>query len=460
MKKYFIALLSVLTVLAFAASAFALHTTAESEYTAGLVKAATKAQLTLGGELRIRGEFSKNTDDFNSDQKYNTGTTKGSSDNKQYYDERARLNVRANVSQNTFGFVELETGSGSNDTFKWGSDDNAKRGSMDVRQAYIATQGKGLGMLSGLKAGHMLLALGNNLFFDHTKSGDDAVLLWTTLGPGELSLIAIKLSEGAGNNGNSTTAAADTTKENDDTDAYVIAYGMNMGGVNVSADVTDIRDHSKQTYDKGSNLYNIGVRADADLKVVKVKGDVEFQAGKASEKATAPTEIKNKGIAFMLGVEAPIGPVSIRANAAYGSGDKTDTADKNEAFQTFLSDNQYYTYVYDYRVKGATLAKNGGISNTTYGNIGVTAKPMDALKLAADVYVLKASKEVSSATDKDSKKVGWEIDAKAEYQIDTNLAYFVEGGYLSAGDFYKNIRTDGKDPDNPYAVRHGLLLKF
>jgi hypothetical protein len=68
--------------------------------------------------------------------------------------------------------------------------------------------------------------------------------------------------------------------------------------------------------------------------------------------------------------------------------------------------------------------------------------------------------------------MGWEIDAKVTYQIDTNLVYYVEGGYLIAGDFYKN-HTRGKDsgtnfgdndrsadPDNAYTVRHGIILSF
>jgi len=79
MKKSLIVLLSVMVVLAFTASAFALHQVKSSEYTPGLVKAG-KSQITLGGEIRIRGDH-KNDLDF--DQK--------ASDTTQKYDQRVRL---------------------------------------------------------------------------------------------------------------------------------------------------------------------------------------------------------------------------------------------------------------------------------------------------------------------------------------------------------------------------------
>ena len=100
---------------------------------------------------------------------------------------------------------------------------------MAIRQAYISTN---LGKVATLKAGHMLLALGNNLFFDHTKFGDDAILLSIPAGDGEVTLITIKFTEGS-------------TSKNDDLDGYVAAFGMPIGTSNVSADLTYLRDHSK-----------------------------------------------------------------------------------------------------------------------------------------------------------------------------------------------------------------------
>jgi hypothetical protein len=439
MKKYLLVLLSVLAIVAFATTAFALHEVQSSEYTPSLVKAG-KAQIELGGEIRIRGEVNNNLTDFDSDL----------NDGKQAYDERVRLGVKATVSPNTFAYIQLESGSGSTDTFTWGSF-NSKQGSMDIRQAYISAN---LGKVATLKAGHMLLALGNNLFFDHTKYGDDAILLSIPAGDGELTLLDIKLVE------NDTTS-------NDDIDGYVAAYGTSMGGTNLSADITYLRSHDKHHTNSmtgltstadGWYLWNLGLRADADLSGVKVKGDVELQTGNAKDvDAASGDDVKARGFAAMLGAEIPAGPASVRVNAAYGSGDKIDTDNKNEAFQTFLGDDQYYTYVYDYKAITAAGSTHTGLSNTWYLNAGVTAKPTTDLKLLGDVYYLRASRKVSDAED--SLSIGTELDAKAEYAIDKDLVYYVEAGYLWAGDLYKNV-TGGEDPDNPYSIRHGLLLKF
>jgi len=98
MKKYLVLALSVMVVLAFAATSFALHQVTATEYTPSVVKAA-KAQITLGGEIRIRGDVKKNTSDFDNDRP----------DTTQKYDQRVRLNTKAQVSPDTFGLVELET---------------------------------------------------------------------------------------------------------------------------------------------------------------------------------------------------------------------------------------------------------------------------------------------------------------------------------------------------------------
>ena len=38
-----------------------------------------------------------------------------------------------------------------------------------------------------------------------------------------------------------------------------------------------------------------------------------------------------------------------------------------------------------------------------------------------------------------SKSIGTEVDAIVNYHIDRNLTYYVEGGYLFAGNFWKGV---------------------
>lgn len=446
MRKSLIVLFSVMVVLAFAASAFALHAVKSSEYTPGLVKAG-KSQIELGGEIRIRGDYSKNVSDFDDDKH----------DTTQKYDQRVRLRTKANVTDMTMGVVELETtdnqGTRNKNSYTWGCSTDSKcadsatekkRDALYIRQAYIAHQ---FGTIGGIKAGHMLLGLGNRLFFDHTNYGDDALLGYIAVGPGELSLIDIKLAE----------RDNATLDQNDDYEAYVVALEMPVGPANVSADVTYLRDRDKDTYDEGTHLVNIGIRADADLKVVKVKGDVEFQTGTAKEDA-AGNNVKHQAMAALLGVEANVGPATIRGGAAYGTGsDIDDDVDESRAFKTFLTDNQYSTFIYDYSVKGASGAKNVGLTNTTYVNVGASVKPIADLKISADAYYLIASKKVLNGAGDETNKLGFEVDGKVEYQVASNLVYFMEAGILVAGDAYDSA---DENSDNPYRVRHGLLLQF
>ena len=60
MKKYLALVLGVLFTLGFAASAFAIHAEIPAETQAVVAKGST--QITMGGELRFRGELRNNTD--------------------------------------------------------------------------------------------------------------------------------------------------------------------------------------------------------------------------------------------------------------------------------------------------------------------------------------------------------------------------------------------------------------
>ncbi|MEK6652080.1 MAG: hypothetical protein AABY50_04020, partial [Nitrospirota bacterium] len=58
MKKYLVLVLGMLFILGFTASAFAIHSEIPSETQAIVAKGTT--QVTMGGELRVRGWYLKN----------------------------------------------------------------------------------------------------------------------------------------------------------------------------------------------------------------------------------------------------------------------------------------------------------------------------------------------------------------------------------------------------------------
>jgi hypothetical protein len=475
MKKIFILLLSVVALLAFTASAFALHGVEDMlDYTPSVVKA-KNAQIVIFGHFRIRGNVDDNTSDFQ-DTVDNTGAFK---DDGSGYDQRVRLGVAATVSPNTMGTIELETAAGGGDGFTWGAiqggagvyaaSGNAKPTDMHLRQAYIAHQGTGLlGQLSGFKAGHMLIALGNGSFYNHTKSGDDGLIFWTQ--PMDGTEIAFAILKGDENGGAS------------DIDVYAVTFETAMNGIGLSGDLGYLNDHASTlgATDEGITLWNLGLRASTDVSGFKLNGGCDIQSGEVEAFKTDRTDMDLSGYQCQIGASTNIADVSVHAKFAYGSGDDIGSADDYEGFITSISSGgNVGTFVYDnaaitaaqkgfsssaatsstYTTGNAT--STNGLANTWYLNIGATASLNPDTKINGELFYLQASESVNmnSATTSDEKDIGFEVDGKITYQLDTAVAYYVEAGILIAGDFYKNI-TGGLDPDNAWKLRHGIVLNF
>ncbi|HDK41251.1 MAG TPA: hypothetical protein ENG93_01185, partial [Nitrospirae bacterium] len=255
---------------------------------------------------------------------------------------------------------------------------------------------------------------------------------------------------------------------------------------------------------EGLHFWNFGVRANAQpMDNLSLKADVELQKGKAKlnrvDLSGNPADREFSGYAWLIGADLDLNDTyALNAEAAYGSGDKVDyspaaatdpSGEKFEGFVTSLGGSQHYTYVYEYRTASAAGAKGTGLTNTWYLNLGASAKATSDISVSTDLYFLRAAKAVaiggalnSDGTLNTSKKLGTEIDAKIEYQIEKNLVYYVEGGYLFTGDAYDypqvcsstscpipgggsvlqgdEIPGANETSDNAYAVRNGLMLSF
>jgi len=475
-KKYLAILLGAVFVLGFAASAFAIHAEIPAETQA--VVATGSTAITIGGEIRFRQDFQANTSDFNT----------GHADDKSYFDSRIRLSVEAKVSPNTTGFVQIEAGSdpdasNSSDLFIWGNNSHGtgsavgaseatgiynqgdeKRGYFSVLQAWILHTGSGLlGMPAGIKVGHMPLALGNSIFFDHTKFGDDAIVLFADpVKELHIAVLTAKFREG------SLTA-------NDDADAYVALFAYKTKEFGVSGDVTYVDDQLGLGATEATQLpihfWNFGLRGNVQAGDLGIMADGELQAGKVDV-----ANVNFDGYAVKAGLNYKLAPVTLALDFAYGSGDGGPTS-KEKAFVTSQSAIQHFTYVYDYRTKNACGQQYGGLCNTMYVKLGANAPLAKDLAGELGLYWLQAAKkfigstalaalepaEVASTT---SKNIGTEIDARITYKIDRNLTWWVEGGYLFAGQFWNNpvmnsTWAPGKtSPDDVYTVRQGIQLSF
>jgi hypothetical protein len=451
-KKYLAIILGAVFVLGFAASAFAIHAEIPAETQAVVAKGQT--EITIGGEVRVRGEIRQNVSDFDDDKQ----------DRQLFYNSRVRLSVEAKVTPNTMGMIQIEAGDaddangrsvnnfiGGNAAPNQGQgvykEGEHKKGTLNLIQAWLQHTGSGLlGVPAGIKVGHMPLALGNKLFFDHSLFGDDAIVLFAD--PTKelhLGLLTVKFREG-------------TTTLNDDSTAYVGLFNYRTKEFGLSGDVAYVDDQNKFSTlplpaGADAHLWNFALRGDVKVAGLGLYADVDVQAGKVQD--VGPTDVKFRGYAFMGGVNYTLAPVKLYAEYAYGSGDKAGTADKFELFVTSLTQIQYGTYVYDFVSAGASGVTFAGIANTQRVKVGAAADLAKNLSGNLDFYWLRANKVAAGV----SKSIGTEIDAKITYKVDRNLSYWIEGGYLFAGNFYKS-RTGGKDPDDAYAWRHGIMLSF
>jgi hypothetical protein len=296
------------------------------------------------------------------------------------------------------------------------------------------------------------------MFFKHTKFGDDALILYKDIENLHVAVLTAKFDEGAAPN-----------TGGDDADAYVALFAYKGEGYNVSGDVTWVDDNEFTTSaclggPCDTDLYNFGLRGDLDIsEMINLYGDVEFQTGELSP----ALGIDFGGYAFKVGANFDVQDVALNFEGGMGSGIEASDTDW-EAFVTSLGAhlNEPGTYVYDYRANGVcpgatgpgAVGKRAGVCNLTWLKGTATTNLTDKLNGNVRVYWLQATEDVVAATGLEDD-IGWEIDGKFTYKLARNLKYWVEGGYLFAGDVYNG--SDGASgADDAYSVRHGIQLAF
>jgi hypothetical protein len=372
-----------------------------------------------------------------------------------YIDQRVRLKLDVKVTDNTSARIHLE----HNSTWGEGYKDNAQglypvgnyweNDNLNFVEAWI---NHNFGSF-GLKLGHMPLALGNKLFFDHTKEGDDAIVIYGSTNNIHWAGVVAKFNEG-------------DKGSNDDATAYVILANYKGDGFNLGADITYVNDETGSGLGDSLDGYNLGLRGDFNVSGITIKADVELQAGSVdnSSGAVCPAgkDCDFKGYAFMLSAGYNLGKTNLELKFAYGSGDDNANDTDIKTFITSLSDTQYDTYIYGYRMKNTSVsptvgATQSGISNLMLLGLKASNKVTKDLKVDGGIFWLQAAKDVKINGGKPDKDLGIEIDAKVTYNLDRNLKYWVEGGYFMVGDAYNDVNGNA---DDVYSIRNGIQLSF
>jgi hypothetical protein len=472
------AALSSVLVLGMASAAMAIHTTEPAETA---VVGAGMTKITLNGSVRMRGMINKNNSAEDS-----AATTS--------YDSRVRLGVKAQVSPQATGYFELESNNGSGDTNGWGQETSATLftggtkgvtagSTLTVLQAWVNYQPSNW----GLKVGHMPLALGNKLFFDHTGSGDDAIVAY--MNPSDnthIAALAIKFAENVG---------ADNS---DDLDGYValathkvsdsLSLGANYTYLSGSADsLTDTPSVATNAIFPGLAMSNIGLTADGMVGPVSYSADVEFQFGDLYDDGT--TTIDQSGYAVRLAGSMDLGAAKVGLVYGYGSGDDGTDPTDNESFVNFLTDTSWDVIIGNYRANiPGTGTQYSGLTNLSLYQVNASTKLTDpltgkdlTLKGSISYMMLNEDLVLTSTfagpppgpagdvtATKSEDSVGTEIDLVAKWALAPGLTYQIEAAYLFTGDAFNTITQNSatvgdvttSDPDDLYFLRHSIGVTF
>ncbi|MBU0731115.1 MAG: hypothetical protein KKE17_07010 [Proteobacteria bacterium] len=428
MKKTLTAALGTTFLLGFAASAFAIHGTVPAEQS---VVAGKNAKITLDGKIRSRGYSKSTTTVANSDG----STAEG-------YDSTVQLGVKAVLSDEASGYIHLETGSGSGDTYNWDgaaglNTGGSKRGSMEINQAWINYDP---GMV-GVKVGHMPLALNNKQFFDHTTDGDDAIVVYMDPSSNtHIGLLTIKFNEG-------------NTSANDDIDGYVALLMQKMGASNLGVSLTNLNRDGDVL-----DMYNLGIDFGGKFGPVALKAGLDYQMGDDGGTFTGGTPTAQHGFAgYAVVVDGSMdaGAVKVGAVLGYGTGDGDATDTDQEKFINFLSDVRYYSTMVGYilQVPGAA-SKNTGLQNMLLVQVNGAGKITDDISWKARVNYMTLN-EVAVGADDD---LGIELEGFLTWKLSNGLSYGIEAAYLLTGDAWKTTPT--AEVDDVWFLRHSLTLDF
>jgi hypothetical protein len=472
-KKYLVVLISALFILSFAATAFAVHETPEPSEA---VVAQGPAKITLGGKMVMRGWYFDNID---------TGYLPVENGSQAFYTTNAYLTVDAKIGENIQGFMELETSSGESNNsgvLYWGTYDTKNDQELKFRQLWLQYTGSGLlGAPAGLKAGHMLITLGEGQFLRNDRFGNDAILLWVDpIKELHLLIGTTKLQEG--------TTAFGSNNSTDDLDGYValVTYMLNKDNT-IGANYTLAHSNGNLPSLAGIpncdtlNFQNAGIHANGKIAGFSYAAEADMNFGKAEDVLFSGDDAKFKGWGIFAKAGYMLDPVNIRASFAMGSGDDDANDNDIDEFQTLQGTDAtgpvarftHYTQIYERSVRTAAVEgivstfpggniRTTGIANTTYFNLGLDVTPIKEVSVSLDGFLLQATETgawediVDHSVD---DQLGWEIDSKINWKIAKNLTYFVEAALFKPGDFYKDAFGDDVDETVTQAV-HGLMLTF
>ncbi|HPX86572.1 MAG TPA: porin [Candidatus Hydrogenedentes bacterium] len=356
----------------------------------------------LGGSIRIRGNY------------FNMDSLRDSS----YVEQRTRLNVKADFTQDVSAFIEFDSygfwGEGFRSNYLTGAD---ARGNSDVAlyQAYIEARNL-WGTPLSLRVGRQEIALGSQMLvgtndYSYNFSGlsFDALRLTFANDYVNIDAIAAKLAETVSDFGD------------DDVDMYAV-YGSYIGIEDVTLDAywVFIRDDQGALAnilrnDTTVDIHTLGLRGAGVISGFDFDVEAAYQFGDVAADVEYAEWAVNAEVGYTF--DMTLQPRVFARFAYFGGGDPDTSCWSNDAdlpFNRLFSNNQYSQFL-DYF--------NRNMSNFLAYTLGVSAMPTEAieLKLVGSFY------ESDQRAGNSGRSLGWEVGLFADYNYSEDLV--IRGGY-------------------------------
>lgn len=367
--------------------------------TAAWAVPASAADVTFGGQYRLRGEYRDNTD-FDDD----------APDATDMWGQRVRLTANANATDDTSVKITIQ------DTRTWGTDGNSTdsgTNNLDLHESYVNIKNI-FGSPVTFRAGRQELAYGGERLI---SPGD-----WSNNARSFDAFKFMYSNDGVKVDAFTSTITEDSTAVNEDASFSGVYATLTKLVPNNTLDVYLL--HQDNVSLDGTR-FTLGARLAGAVNAFDYSIEVPYQFGELSD----TVDIAAWAATVTAGYTLPGVPLRIGAGIDYASGDDADTGDENEAF------NSLYATTHGVLGYGDVTGANTW-SDIFSWNVNATYKLNDKTSLYAAYWSYKED-EVAAGADDD---IGSEIDLHVAYKYNNNVgllfqvAHFMPGDALSTSD--------------------------
>ncbi len=421
--------------------------------TAAWVVPASAADVTFGGEYRLRGEYINNAD-FNGN----------ANDNTDFWDQRVRLTTNVKATDDTTIKITLQ------DSRRWGAAQAAAGGpaltdtgnnNVDLHESFVNVENL-FGAPVSLKAGRQELNYGDQRLvgaFGWNNNGRsfDALKFTYKSEQVDVDLFTSKIDENTTTNRDQDFYGIYATVKaipNNTLDVYILGvrdanqaapannnafgWGTTLGNTAITGGIN-----------KTQVLYTYGVRLKGAVEAIDYTLEVPMQRGRV-DTATKKYKVNAYAAAIKAGYTLPT-PVKVRVGIEYdyASGDKDNANDTIKTFFNLFPTNHGKFGIMDEQ----------GWRNVKAWNINAKADVLSNLSVSLAYYNFKLAQKLdhwydasqwnnsptagirlTPATNTKSD-IGSEIDIVADYKYNNSVSAQLGLGRFNAGSYIKDQVT-------------------